>query len=239
MTHAVALLAALALLAAAAAPAAAAAGEAGGGRQLAALPQSYTVQTIDVQNEFIKQMQSRGITQVLLLENSLATPFFRGVIKTGLGYTSVSVDDNADEQHKLHRVWRVGSMGLLHPEYASTGKLAIAVAFSGKVRGAAGRGGGGRQAAPARCAEATPRRPRALGDRHGPPEGRWFGGHRAAAGAAGAACMRRAPRACPQAGKQVTRATGALAELAAAPAPLCAHRSTKARCRRRSWTATG
>ena len=126
--NAAATLVLLALLAAAA-PAA----EAGSGRQLAALPQSYTVAAVDVQNEFVKQLQSRGITQVLLLENSLATPFYRGVIKTGLGYTSVSVDDNPDEQHKLHRVWRVDNMGMLHPEYAYSGKLAIAVTFSGKV----------------------------------------------------------------------------------------------------------
>jgi hypothetical protein len=118
---------------------------------LAALAKSSTVNTADIQNEFIKQLQFFGITNVLLLENSLATPFYRGVIKTGLGYTSVSVDDNTDEQHKLSRVWRFNNMGALHPEYALTGKLAIAVASSGKVRCSPASAGHAPPAPPARC----------------------------------------------------------------------------------------
>jgi hypothetical protein len=108
-------------------------------RQLSALQQAAHVQTPDIANAFIRQMKTKSIAHLLMLDNSLATPYYREVAKRGLGYTCVSVDDNTDPSHRLDRVYRVNRMGDLHPAYASSGTLAVAITVDTPVRAATGR----------------------------------------------------------------------------------------------------
>ena len=107
----------------------------GSGRRLTALDQSMHRSTPDITNELTHQVRRNGIVHLLLLENSLATPFFRNIAKGGQGYTLVSVDDSVDSEHNLERVHRVSSMGSLHPEYASQGTLAIVLTVNQTVSG--------------------------------------------------------------------------------------------------------
>lgn len=112
-------------------------------RQLTALQQAAHVQTPDIANAFIQTMKTKSIAHLLMLHNSLATPYYREVAKRGLGYTCVSVDDNSDPSHLLDRVYRVTRMGDLHPAYASSGTLAVAITVDTPV-GAATAGCAGR-----------------------------------------------------------------------------------------------
>jgi hypothetical protein len=103
-------------------------------RQLNALQQAAHVETPDIANAFIQQMKTKGIDHLLMLDNSRATPFYRDVAKRGLGYTCVSVDDNSDPSHALDRVYRVNNVGILHPAYAASGRLAVAITVDTPVR---------------------------------------------------------------------------------------------------------